>query len=95
MLCDAGCKVTFNATSVLIKFNNEVILEGTRGPPGLWTTNLQPPIHANTTFSMPLKEATIKHIHASLFSPTTQTWAKAIDNKHFVSDTTQLWFPFS
>jgi hypothetical protein len=82
--CDAGCKVTFKATSVRITYNNEVVLEGTREPPGLWTAKLEPSLQANASFAAPFKATAIKHIHASLFSPTTQTWTKAIDNNHLV-----------
>jgi hypothetical protein len=37
------------------------------------------PHQANTTFSAPLKATALKHLHASLFSPATQTWTKAIE----------------
>jgi hypothetical protein len=90
VLCDAGCTVTFDTTSVKILYNNEIVLEGSRVPPGLWTTHLQPPLQANATYSAPLKATALQHLHASLFCPTTQTWIKAIKNKHFTS-----WPPFT
>jgi hypothetical protein len=67
-----------------------VVLEGTCNPPGLWTTKLEPPLQANASFSALFKATAIKHIHTSLFSPTTQTWTKAIDNNHF-----STWPPFN
>jgi hypothetical protein len=90
VLCDAGCTVTFDTTSVKIQYNNEIVLEGSRVPPGLWTTDLQTPLQANATNSAPLKATALQHLHASLFSPTTQTWIKAINNSHFTS-----WPPFT
>jgi hypothetical protein len=90
VLCDAGCTVTFDTTSVKIIYNNEIVLEGSRVPPGLWTTHLKTPLQANATYSAPLKTTALQHLHASLFCPTTQTWIKAINNRHFTS-----WLPFT
>jgi hypothetical protein len=82
-LCDAGCTVHFNQTSVKVRYNNELVLEGSRVPPGLWSTTIPTPHQANASFTAPRKTAAIQHLHASLFSPTTQTWIKAINNGHF------------
>jgi hypothetical protein len=85
VLCDAGCQVTFNQTHVQVLYNNQSVLEGTRVPPGLWTINIGEPPQANATFSAPLKATALQHIHASLFSPATQTWVKAVANQHFAT----------
>jgi hypothetical protein len=86
VLCDAGCTVTFEATSVKIRYNNQLVLEGTQVPPGLWTTHIcSKHPQANATFSAPLKATALRHLHASLFSPATQTWVKAIANDHFTT----------
>jgi hypothetical protein len=86
VLCDAGCTVTFEATAVKIRYNNQVVLEGTHVPPGLWTTTVtQQQPQANASYSAPLKATALQHLHASLFSPATQTWVKAIANNHFTT----------
>jgi hypothetical protein len=85
VLCDAGCSVTFEKEVVRVRYNNEIVLEGTRVPPGLWNISLTTPHQANASFSSPRKAIAIQHLHASLFSPATQTWTKAIDNKHFAT----------
>jgi hypothetical protein len=85
VLCDAGCTVTFAQTSVKIYYHNDLVLEGTRIPPGLWTTTITPTPEANASFSAPLKATALQHLHASLFSPATQTWTKAILNNHFTT----------
>jgi hypothetical protein len=84
-LCDSGCIVTFTQDSVQVQYNNRVILEGSRVPPGLWKTEIPTVQQANATFSAPLKATALQHIHASLFSPATQTWIKAVNNKHFTT----------
>jgi NAD-dependent oxidoreductase involved in siderophore biosynthesis len=60
-------------------------LEGTHVPPGQWTTTITSTPEANATFSALLKATALQHLHASLFSPATQTWIKAILNNHFTT----------
>jgi hypothetical protein len=59
-------------------------------PPGLWSTTIPTPHQANASFTAPRKTAAIQHLHASLFSPNTQTWIKAINNRHL-----KLWPTFT
>jgi hypothetical protein len=83
VLCNAGCSVTFEKHVVRVSYNDETVLEGTRIPPGLWSTTIATPLQANASFSAPRKVVAIQHLHASLFSPATQTWTKVIENNHF------------
>jgi hypothetical protein len=83
VLCDSGCTVTFTQGNVQVRYNNRIVLEGTRIPPGLWSIEITAPPQANATYSAPLKATALQHIHASLFSPATQTWIKAVKNQHF------------
>jgi hypothetical protein len=85
VLCHAGCIVTFEQTSIKIHYHNNLVIEGTQIPPGLWTTNITPPLQANASFLAPLKATALQHLHASLFSAATQTWTKAILNNHFAT----------
>jgi hypothetical protein len=85
LLCDAGCTVTFEQTSVKIRYEGNIVLEGMRVPPGLWTMNIPTPAQENATFSAPLKATALWHLHASLFSLATQTWTQAILNNHFAT----------
>jgi hypothetical protein len=85
VLCDSGCTVAFEQERVQVHYKGQIVLEGARVPPGLWTIDIAAPLHANATFSAPLKATALQHIHASLFSPSTQTWIKAVINKHFTT----------
>jgi hypothetical protein len=92
VFCDAGCMATFTATDVIITLGGKVVLTGKREPPGLWKTNPGAPITSNTSawqangaYSTQLKTNAIKFLHAACFSPTTETWTRAIDRGHFES----------
>jgi hypothetical protein len=82
--CDAGCTAIFDATSVKITYQGNVVLEGTRVPPGLWKTQVlgtKPSAwqgEANGVFTTQIRTNTIKFLHAACFSPTMQTWTLAI-----------------
>jgi hypothetical protein len=84
-LCDARCTVLFDQKAVKVNYNDELVLEGNRMPPGLWSTTIPAPHQANATFTAPRKTAAIQHLHAILFSPTTQTRIKSINNGHFAT----------
>jgi hypothetical protein len=90
ILCDSGCSVTFTQEHIQVQYNNQIVLEGTCIPPGLWTIDIPAPQQANATYSAPLKATALQHVHASLFSPATQTWIKAVNNHHFTT-----WPPFT
>jgi hypothetical protein len=89
VFCDAGCTATFTATTVQIIHQGKIVLEGARTPPGLWSTNLitvqAPAWQANGAHTTNIKVNTIKYLHAACFSPTTETWTKAIDHGFFQS----------
>jgi hypothetical protein len=89
--CDAGCTALFTATAVVISRDGQVVLTGQRQPPGLWKTNelsileKPNPWQANGAYTTQLRSNAIKFMHASVFSPTTATWTKAIDAGNFHS----------
>jgi hypothetical protein len=83
VFCDAGCTVEFTKNRVMVRYNNKLVLEGSREPPGLWKTIPDQQQQANSLFTAPFKRKAITFLHASMFSPTTQTWTKAIENRHF------------
>jgi hypothetical protein len=68
-----------------------VVLTGKREPPGLWKTldstklNVSNPWQANGAYTTQLRSNAIKFMHAACFSPTTETWTKAIDAGAFQS----------
>jgi hypothetical protein len=83
-LCDAGCKVEFTATNVIVLHNNRQVLHGTRTPATqLWHINLLPtkPFDAETNAAIGSATASelVAFAHASLFSPTLSTLATALD----------------
>jgi hypothetical protein len=65
----------------------KTVLEGSRVPPGLWKTTMdeqqQPAWRANGAHTINLKSNAIKYLHAACFSPTTETWTKAIEHVFF------------
>jgi hypothetical protein len=75
--------VKFTNTSVQVHHQGKVILEGSREPPGLWKTQSSEQAMANASFTTPFKRKALTFLHASMLSPATQTWVKAIDNGHF------------
>jgi hypothetical protein len=83
VFCGAGCTVQFTDTSVQVHHHDQIILEGHREPPGLWKIQSQEQASANATFTTPFKQKALTFLHASMFSPATQTWVKAINNSHF------------
>jgi hypothetical protein len=50
VFCDVGCTLIFEQTSVQIRYNNKLVLEGTQIPPGLWTVSITAHPQANATF---------------------------------------------
>jgi hypothetical protein len=92
--CDTGCTALFTATAVVIEKDGKIVLTGQRQPPGLWKTeeNMKctmlketNPWTANGAYTTQLRRNAIKFMHASVFSPTTATWTKAIDAGNFHS----------
>ena len=87
-LCDAGCEVIFTTTTVVVRYNNCVVMNGTRNPPGLWqfiipvsptaTTTIEPDAAALTTIGYPQAAELVAYSHAALFSPALSTLEKAL-----------------
>lgn len=89
-LCDAGCIVTFDATTVQVHRNTELLLTGIRTPAtGLWHLSLVAP---TPTTSVPdflhqsyaaVQSATpaelVAFAHATLLSPALSTLKYALD----------------
>ena len=83
-LCDSGCTAYFNATKVYIFFKGKIIMQGARSNAtnNLWKVNgtkvEQPTMSLNAVIDKPTIAERIKFYHASLFSPTLDTLAKAV-----------------
>ena len=84
-LCDAGCTAYFDKNKVYIFFNGKIIMQGSRNESTnrLWQvdnmTTSTPPVHSlNSIIDNPTIAERIQFYHASLFSPTLDTLAKAI-----------------
>jgi hypothetical protein len=94
VLCDAGCKITYDGDHCDVAYRNKTIWTGVREPStGLWvlplnpdatrklTTSTTPPRQmANNVYQMTLKEALVRFLHQCLFLPPKQTLIKALDN---------------
>jgi hypothetical protein len=86
--CNAGCTAEFTATTVTIPYQGNTVLEGAREPLGLWTTTLSNSAangQANATHTDHIKANAISFLHVACFSPTTDTWIKAINQGFFKS----------
>jgi hypothetical protein len=80
-LCDAGCDVTFDATTVTVHFENKTVLTGTRTKATkLW--HLQVPSPSNHQANGAVGSATpaqqVAFAHATLFSPALSTLESAL-----------------
>lgn len=96
-LCDAGCTANFDAHKVVIRKENNTLLQGTRDlQTGLWrfpltntptmqksTAPLEQQI--NSAYDFTSIPALIKFLHATAFSPVKSTWLKAIKSGFFQS----------
>ena len=91
-LCDDGCDVNLNKTSIKVNKNNKTILRGPRNhTDGLWDIHI--PIKKNfTQQSMSViiqksktKQDLINFYHAACFSPTVATFYKALKKGNFQS----------
>ena len=87
-LCDAGCTAWFNSNTVYIIHKGKIILQGTRNHStnNLWKLHTTPPpsfdtiIHPiNAAIDNPTIAERIRFYHASMFSPTLDTFTKAIN----------------
>ena len=82
-LCDAGCRVSFDATSVHVHHNDTLVLHGARTPTtGLWHLQLAPdPPLINTCAAVHSATPSdlVAFAHAALFSPALSTLRHALD----------------
>ena len=91
-LCDAGCYVAFNATTVTVSHNDTIVLTGHRTPATrLWHLTLPTPLPAPAPSPTPapasahaaIGSATpaelVAFAHAALFSPALSTLKRALD----------------
>ena len=87
-LCDAGCEVIFTTTTVAVRYNNAIVMNGTRTPPGLWRFVIPVPLAATntlerddvalSTIGYPQAAELVAYSHAALFSPALSTLEKAL-----------------
>jgi hypothetical protein len=96
-LCDAGCHVAFDATTVTISYNDNVVLSGYRTPDTkLWHIDLPPTTllaqltpatapSANAAIGSATPSQLVAFAHAALFSPALSTLATALD-KNFITN---------
>jgi len=93
-LCDAGCRVTFDAKSVNVHLDDNLLLSGVRTPTtGLWHLSLLPPapplppllhqsfaaVHSATPAEL------VAFAHAALFSPTLSTLKQALERGYLTA----------
>jgi len=84
-LCDSGCHVAFNKSTVTISHNNAVILQGQRTPATkLWELNIQPPppASANAAIGSATTADMVAFAHGALFSPSFSTLEEALRRGH-------------
>ena len=74
--CDAGCSVLFDAFQAKIFHNNQLILTGTRTPPGLWYTDI-PAATQNVSQSDSQQEQQVAQPTTQATKPYHQTQAHA------------------
>ena len=91
-LCDAGCTISFNASDVIITYDDQIVLTGHRTPTTkLWhvqlptpTLTTSPPHSALATIGSATPAELVAFAHAALFSPALSTLAQALA-KGFIS----------
>ena len=87
-LCDAGCEVNFTTTTVTVRHNKNIVMSGTRTPPGLWhfaipahqSTPTSRPDHytALSAIGYPNASELVAYAHAAMFSPALSTLEQAL-----------------
>jgi hypothetical protein len=89
-LCDAGCTIEFDATTVHVWLQEQLVLQGRRVPPGLWIFQLPTPAitspqtnneitpQVNSAIGAPKAAELVAYAHATLFSPALDTLEKAL-----------------
>jgi hypothetical protein len=71
-LCDAGCVVTFDATSVTVSLNNNILLDGIRTPDtGLWHLSMvQPSLSSPPALATSVSPPLLHQSYAAMHSAT-------------------------
>ena len=79
-LCDAGCDVIFDATTVTVRYQNHIALTGTRNQDTrLWQLRAPSPTEqANAAIGSATPAEIVAFSHASLFSPSLTTLENAL-----------------
>ena len=98
MLCDAGCRVTYDDNAVKVFYKNIIIWKGHREPStglGVLPLNERPKLQnlqqiqqtetALSAYTMTPKRDLITYLHQCLFSPPKRTLLKAIHNNQLVT----------
>jgi hypothetical protein len=94
-LCKAGCKVHFAKNECIISYNGKEILKGEKNTiNGLWYvpikngTTTKPTViiddTINSVYHTSTIAETIQFLHQCMFSPTVDTFCKAIDNDQLI-----------
>jgi hypothetical protein len=83
-LCDAGCKIAFDATDVTVYHNGNIVLTGKRTPATrLWTIDLNnstpTPPAANAAIGSATPAELVAFAHAALFSSALSTLEAALN----------------
>ena len=94
-LCDARCMIEFDATTVHVWLQEQLVLQGSRAPPGLWifqlpTSDTTMPLtnnaittQVNSAIGAPKAVELVAYAHATLFSPALDTLEKALRRGYF------------
>jgi hypothetical protein len=97
LLCDHGCRAIFDSTTVIIWYQNTIILNGQHDPlTKVWTIPFHQPNTPNPQMPTTRHQALsayhttnqvnlITFLRAACGSPMPSTWTKAIDNSHFAT----------
>jgi hypothetical protein len=95
-LCNAGCKIVMNANELIVIHNGVEAMRGVKNEKnGLWYLPIrqqsknvddsqQVKLTANSVYHTSTLAETIKFIHQCIFSPTLETFCKAIDNDQLI-----------
>ena len=85
-MCDAGCTVQFDKSTVTIRYQGEDVLHGVRSPAtnNLWY--LTPPKTALLAVNQSAKPADlVRFAHAALFSPSITTLEQALRKRYIIN----------
>jgi hypothetical protein len=93
-LCDARCMIEFDTTTVHLWLQEQLLLQGSHAPPGLWifqlpTSDTTMPLtnnaittQVNSAIRAPKAAELVAYAHATLFSPALDTLEKALHHSY-------------